>query len=250
MGMSFKSAIPACRIARRAGRRNRRATIPLRAVTAAQMRRLDRLAQKRFGIPELVLMEHAGAAVAREVRRILSRLEGRGGVVLVLAGGGSNGGDGLVAARHLDNAAVAVKVGLLARPERVQGAAGVNLDILRRLKVPVTPIEGIAQWRRWAGRQRKVRLLVDALLGTGVSGQIREPIRSAIAWINQLEVPVVSVDLPSGLSSDSGKPCGVAVRATVTVTCGLPKVGLLKAEGKRLSGRVRVADLSLPRVLL
>ena len=94
-----------------------------------------------------------------------------------------------------------------------------------------------------------MRLIVDALLGTGISGEIREPIRSAIAWINRQACPVVSVDLPSGLSSDSGLTNGVAVRATATVNCGLPKVGLMKRDGKRLRGRVKVADISLPKVL-
>ena len=106
----------------------------MRAVTASQMRRIDRQAQERFGIPELVLMEHAGTAVANEVARLL-RSGNRRGVVLILAGGGSNGGDGFVTARHLDNWGIPVEVLFLGRPERMGKSAQTNLEILRRLKV-------------------------------------------------------------------------------------------------------------------
>jgi NAD(P)H-hydrate epimerase len=87
------------------------------------------------------------------------------------------------------------------------------------------------------------------MLGTGVEGRVREPVASAIRWTNRQRCPVVAMDIPSGLSSDTGLPCGAAVRATETVTCGLPNIGLTQGRGKRFSGRVRVADISVPRVL-
>lgn len=168
---------------------------------------------------------------------------------MVLAGGGANGGDGFVAARHLDNWGFPVQVALLASPGKISGSARANLTILQRLSVPVEPLGSIRSWARWARRRRSFRLVIDALLGTGASGPIREPIRSAVLWINRRRCPVISVDLPSGLCADTGRALPVAVKATATVTCGLPKVGLRTNEGRRLSGRVTVADISLPRAL-
>ncbi len=223
----------------------------MRRVTARQMRQIDRLAQEKFGIPELILMEHAGTAVAQATHRWLQGHRKRQGRVLVLAGGGANGGDGFVAARHLDNWGIPVKVVLISNPANVEGASQVNLNILRRLKVPVDTVRSLVAWRRWARIRapRRVRVVIDALLGTGVSGQIREPIKTAIQWLNERMLPVISVDLPSGLSADTGLPCGVSVKAMLTLTCGLPKVGLTRGMGRATAGRVWVADISLPRVL-
>ena len=194
----------------------------------------------------MILMEQAGSAVARASRRM--RRGNRS--VLVLAGGGANGGDGLVAARHLDNAGVPVQVILLADPGRLRGAAAVNLRIVRKLGIPVSVIRSARDWSRWERTKKTFSLIIDALLGTGIHDAVREPVRSAVLWINRQRCPVLSVDLPSGLSSDTGRPCGVAVRASRPVTLGLPKTGLRRARARAWSGRVEVADISLPRILL
>ncbi len=221
----------------------------MRAVSAVQMRQIDRRAQKEFGIPELVLMEHAGKAAAAAARRLRARAGKSVGEVVVLAGGGANGGDGFVAARHLDNRGVPVSVVLLSDPDKMHGAARVNLEILKRLRVPIRKAASPASWRSWSRGGRRVGVIVDAMLGTGVTGRVREPIAAAIRWVNRQRCPVVAMDIPSGLSADTGLPCGEAVRATETVTCGLPKVGLAKGRGKKLCGQVTVADISLPKVL-
>jgi len=218
----------------------------MRAVTAEQMRRIDRQARDRFGIPELILMEQAGTAVARAARR--ARRGNRS--VLILAGGGANGGDGLAAARHLDNAGIPVRIILLADPGRVRGAAAVNLRIVRKLGIPVSVIRSARDWSRRDWTRKRFGLIIDALLGTGIHDTVREPVHSAVLWINRQRCPVLSVDLPSGLSSDTGRPCGVAVRASRTITLGLPKTGLRRASARAWSGRVEVADISLPRILL
>jgi len=214
------------------------------------MRQIDRRAQKEFGIPELVLMEHAGKAAAAAARRLRARAGKSVGEVVVLAGGGANGGDGFVAARHLDNRGIPVSVVLLSDPDKMHGAARVNLEILKRLRVPIRKAASRASWRSWSRGNRRVGVILDAMLGTGVTGRVREPIAAAIRWVNRQRCPVISVDVPSGLCSDTGRPCGSAVRATATITCGLPKIGLLRGQGRRLSGHVAVADISLPRVLL
>jgi len=209
------------------------------------MREIDRRAREEFEIPELILMEHAGAAVALEARRRF-----RKGVAWVFSGPGANGGDGFVAARHLDNWGIPVKVLMASSPSHVGGAAKINLQILKRLKVPIRVVKDLSQWGCWVQEKRPLGLVIDALLGTGVSGSVREPLSSMIQWINQRRCPVIAVDLPSGLSADTGLPCGVAVKATATVTFGLPKKGLSRGQGPRLRGRLTVADISLPRALV
>jgi NAD(P)H-hydrate epimerase len=210
------------------------------------MRRIDRLARERYGIPEIVLMEHAGTAVAQAVLNLKGR---RRGSVAVFCGGGANGGDGFVAARHLDNAGVPVEILLFGDPARLGGAALENWRIVKRLKLPAFIIGSEAAWDRWKRRPARFTAAVDALLGTGFSGQVREPMRSAIEWLNGRRLPVVAVDVPSGLSADSGLPRPVAVRADVTVTCGIAKKGLLTRSGSAFRGRLIVADISLPRAL-
>lgn len=214
------------------------------------MRELDRRAQEEFAIPEILLMEHAGLGVAQEALRLLGAARSRDWV-LVMAGSGANGGDGLVAARHLDNWGMKVSVILLADRDRICGAARANMNMVERLSILLEEVSSPAGWRRWSAAHRRggFGLIVDALLGTGVSGQVREPLRSAIHWINRQRCRVLSVDLPSGLSADTGSPCGAAVRATSTVTCGLPKRGLLHRAAQAWTGELLVADISLPRAL-
>lgn len=213
------------------------------------MRAIDAKAQQEFGIPELLLMEHAGWSVAKAAHRFLRGWKRKRGFVLVLAGGGANGGDGFVAARHLENWGLSVSVLLLADPSRFSGAAAMNFRILGKLGVRLERIHSVAQLAKWERKSKKVSLAIDALLGTGVEGAVREPIRGAILWLNRQRFPVVSVDLPSGLSSDTGLPCAAAVKATLTVTCGLPKEGLRAGQGPKFSGRVVVADIGLPKAL-
>lgn len=220
----------------------------MRAVSSERMRRIDRCAQEEYGIPEVVLMEHAGTAAAETALRMMG---GSRGPVLVLCGPGANGGDGLVVARHLDNWGVKVSVLLLADRGRMSGASRTNLKIVECLKVPLKEAASPSEWLRWSRSEGRsaFRLIVDALLGTGISGTVREPVRSAIAWINRRKCPALAVDVPSGLSADTGRPCGASVRADVTVICGLPKTGLLKAGAGEWTGTLLTADISLPRRL-
>lgn len=217
--------------------------LPVCTVTVAQMRWLDRRAQRGFGIPALILMEHAGLAVAREARRRLRR-----GPVVVLCSRGNNGGDGFVAARWLDNWGVAVHVVVVGGAPDPEGPAGINWQIVRRLKISVTRCGSARAVRRLSPRLRRAGVIVDALLGTGLRGPAYEPVASAIRAINDSRRPVVAVDVPSGLDADSGQTHGeVAVRATVTVTCGMVTRGLITRHGRTYAGRIVVADISLPR---
>jgi len=220
----------------------------MRVVTAAQMRALDRAAMEEYGIPGLVLMENAGLAVVRVIREMLGGLRDRR--VAVFAGKGNNGGDGLVAARHLFNAGAEVKLLLLARPEEMTGDAGVNLAIWKKMGQPVYTVSDREDLNAVRLFLVGADLVVDAIFGTGFRGAAREPAAGVIETINAGGRPVVSVDVPSGLEADTGQVHGPCVRAARTVTFALPKLGLVQEPGRSHAGVLHVADISIPAFLL
>lgn len=209
----------------------------MKTLTAAQMREADRRCIEEIGIPGVVLMHNAGAAVFREVRR---------GPVGVVCGKGNNGGDGFVVARLALVAGLDTQVVLVARPEEITGDAAVFLRAYRnlggRIVEACTESEAAAAVAALAGRET----LVDAVLGTGVKGEVRGAQRAAIAaWPQGY---TVAVDLPSGLNADTGEPCGCCIRADVTVTFQFAKRGLLAPAAKPYLGRLVVADIGIPPV--
>lgn len=219
-------------------------------VTATEMREIDRRAVEAYGIPVLVLMEQAGFFVARAAAVMLGRVDGAaGGVpgrVLVLAGKGNNGGDGLAAARYLHQWGIGVQVALLARPEDLGPAPAENWRWLGRIGVPARALEEPdAALRAAAG---EADLIVDALLGTGLRGPAGGPLAEAIAVINEAGRPVLAVDIPSGLDADTGVPAGggPCVRAAATVTMCRPKLGMLLHPGALYCGAIAVAPIPIP----
>jgi len=202
------------------------------------MRALDRHTIDVLGVPGEVLMESAGRAVVQ----VVLECHRPGDPVVVVCGAGNNGGDGLVVARHLHLLGVTVRVALSVAPDRLGGDAASNL---RRARAAGVPIEG----ERW--RAPRSGVLVDALLGTGLSRDVSGAPAAAIRRINAARsarpgaVRVVAVDLPSGVCADTGRELGQSVRADVTVTIGLPKLGLALEPGRALSGRVRVARIGI-----
>jgi NAD(P)H-hydrate epimerase len=205
-------------------------------VSAAQMRALDAHTIKKLGVPGDVLMESAGRAVVSAVLAQLSP----GDSVLVLCGPGNNGGDGLVVARTLHGLGVPVRAALLST--RLSGDAAAQLS---RARAAGVVIEG-ARWRPPAAG-----VLVDALFGTGLARALSGEARSCVKRINSARsarpdaIRVVAIDLPSGLSSDTGQVLGAAVAADATVTLGLPKLGLAFEPGRRLAGRITVARIGI-----
>jgi len=253
------------------------------------MREIDRRTIQEFGIPGLILMEHAGKAVAQETLKIVSRKSQNLAKVKItlLCGGGNNGGDGFVAARFLWNVGIQVFVALTKMPGDYAGDARTNLEIIQRLKIPLEifrslhppptlsnpRLEGKSRWEtgslptsynrgidrgklvgdkiaRMKKRLKQSHLIVDALLGTGSTGILRDPIRSLIQIVHESRRPVVAVDVPSGLDSDTGHVADISICAQVTVTMGLPKVGLANPQTRKFVGKLVVADIGIPRVLL
>lgn len=201
-------------------------------------------------MPSILLMENAGRRVADAVRAELDRAGG--GSVVILCGPGNNGGDGFVAARHLVGAGIHVRVILLGHPAKLRGDSLVNYRILRRLlREPVAGkrlrLSADPAGRRLsAGRDSDV--VVDAVFGTGFRGELGGAALRSVEWINAAGKPTVAVDVPTGLDADNGRIRTSGVRATVTVTMGHLKAGLLTGLGPSVSGRIVVADLGVPMV--
>ena len=197
-------------------------------------------------------MEHAGLAIARAVSSLShDRLAaGFEPAVLVCCGTGYNGGDGLCAARHLHDWGYTPRVILTGRLEQLREDPLVYARIVQRLGIPLrelTDLEGRGSAERWV---ESCALIIDALLGIGVRGAVREPAASLIDCINRSGKPIVAADIPSGLDGDTGQIHGVAVHATVTVTFGLPKLGCLRGEGPASTGSLIVDPITLPTTLL
>ena len=215
----------------------------MKLLTAAQMRQLDQLTIEEIGVPSVVLMENAGRTTYQILRREFPDLDGP---VVVLAGHGNNGGDGFVVARYLANAGYEVLVLLLAEKNRVSGDAKINLDILEQLAVPVRELTTEAALLEQIPLLEDASLLVDALLGTGLGSEVKGLYRAAITLINDTPAPILAIDIPSGLSADTGRPQGIAVLADVTVTYGWPKIGQILAPGREFAGRLWQVDISIP----
>jgi NAD(P)H-hydrate epimerase len=220
-------------------------------ITAQAMVGADRRAQA-LGVPGERLMEQAGTATAAAARALALDTERWGhGPIVILAGPGNNGGDGLVAARLLARAGADVVVALVsaeARPGTPDAAR--NWDRLQREPRVQLIHAPVARDVAILGQGiEKAAIVVDALLGTGVTGALREPIRTAVDVVNRARaamVPVLAVDTPTAVDLSSGQPSDPAVRADLTITFHRPKTGLRTKMGAALAGRVLVAPIGIP----
>ncbi len=216
----------------------------MRILTAAQMREADRFTIEDIGIPSLVLMENAGRQVVAAIEATYEpQLAGR---VAVLCGRGNNGGDGFVIARTLLQRGVDTSVFVIGQLADVRGDARTNLDILGRLGVTVVEIADEQAWELHFSEVSQCTLIVDAILGTGLSSAVSGMLETVIADINASDIPIVAVDLPSGLSADTPHLPGDCVNATMTVTLASPKLPLILPPGEAYAGDVVIADIGIP----
>ncbi|MBN1866571.1 NAD(P)H-hydrate dehydratase [Candidatus Sumerlaeota bacterium] len=209
----------------------------VKLVTAAQMREIDRIAIQERGVPGLELMERAGRCVADVVTQVH-----RPGCVGIVTGKGNNAGDGLVVARLLAESGTRIRLLLLTLRENLSEAGRENFDKLS----PQVEIVDREQVPNMAQVLADCDILVDAILGTGIEGPVRGTFGEAIALMNGLGKPIVAIDIPSGLHADTGLAEGACVRATDTVTMGLPKLGLVTNDGAEMCGNIHVADIGFP----
>ena len=206
------------------------------------MAKIDQKAVE-FGIPRLLLMENAGSAVARTVVEKF----GPRPKVAVFAGTGNNGGDGFVAARHLVNQGAKVEVILIGNPKNIRTEeANRNWKVIKKMRsIKIHVVKKPLNSERAKILLKRVDVILDAMLGTGLKGQLKEPFASTVRLINELDVDVVSVDAPTGLNPSTGEVHGVAIRATCTVTFHRMKRGFIGAGD--YTGEVIVADIGIPR---
>ncbi|MFQ5965100.1 MAG: NAD(P)H-hydrate epimerase [Candidatus Scalinduaceae bacterium] len=216
-----------------------------------EIREIDRKAIEEYEIPGLILMENAGRNVAEEILKML--VNPNDAKVAIICGKGNNGGDGFVVARHLYNKGINVSVYLTTKISDVlaaDGDAGTNLKIVLNMNLRIKELQSLQDIEEIEKELPGCDIIIDAIFGTGLSGEVREPIRSLIKKINETNKPVISIDIPSGLDCDEGVPLGVAIKAAKTVTFVSHKLGFFKECGKEYTGELIVSDISVPKELI
>jgi NAD(P)H-hydrate epimerase len=208
------------------------------------MREADRRTIEDIGIPSLVLMENAGRQVVAAIEAVHSDLVER--QVAVLCGRGNNGGDGFVVARTLLQRGVDVSVFLIGVVGDVRGDARTNLEILGRLGLTVVEIANSQAWELHFSEVSECTLIVDAIFGTGLNAPISGLMETVVADVNGSGIPIVSIDLPSGLAADSHEPIGDSIEAGMTVTLAAPKIALVLPPAETRAGDIVIADIGIP----
>jgi ADP-dependent NAD(P)H-hydrate dehydratase / NAD(P)H-hydrate epimerase len=216
----------------------------VRILNAAQMREADRATIEDIGIPSLVLMENAGRQVVAAIEAAYEeRLQGR---VAALCGRGNNGGDGFVVARTLLQRGIDVAVFVIGAIADVRGDARINLDILGRLGVTVVEVNDEQAWELHFSEISQCTLIVDAIFGTGLNSKLSGMLETVVADLNASGIPIVAVDLPSGMSADTPHLIGASIDASMTVTLAAPKLPLVLPPAEANAGDVVIADIGIP----
>ena len=219
----------------------------MEVVNCEQMREIDRKTIEEFGIPGIVLMENAAKEV---VKAVIEYLENpRDKKVIIFAGRGNNGGDGLAVARHLHNMGAQVEVILTHGEEGLQGDSLINLNIIKKMGISTRCLDS-ESLGNILNKSCKSDIIIDSIFGTGIRGEIEGEVRELIQKINQFSNYTISVDIPSGVNGDTGEICGVCIEADETITFALPKKGLLLYPGADFVGDLKVVDISIPHKVI
>jgi NAD(P)H-hydrate epimerase len=220
----------------------------MKVATAEQIQELDRKTIESYRIPGIVLMENAGRGATEVLAQTFPDLPKKR--IAVIAGKGNNGGDGFVIARYLMNQGISVKVYLLTDPKALRGDGEINYHIFLHMKGEVIPVPSSKDYQKLKKDLEKFDLLIDGIFGTGLDAEVRGYYREVITHLNTLGKTIVSIDIPSGLDANTGKPLGAAVRASLTITFGLPKIGQLVFPGADYVGELKIVDIGFPKKLL
>ena len=222
----------------------------MKIATAQQIKQIDYEAINTYGIPEIALMENAGREVCQEAINLCKEKDIKRNTFCILAGCGNNGGDGFVAGRHLINAGAKVKIFLLGNTEHFTPSAKINYDVLMNMQAEIYHIISERDWNRLQIAITFSNCIVDCLLGTGIHDELRENLQKCISILNNSNRPILSVDMPSGVNADTGAVNPTAVKANVTITFGLPKIGLITYPGSLYTGKIIVKTIGIPQKLL
>ena len=216
----------------------------MRILNADQMREADRRTIQDIGLASLVLMENAGRQVVAAIESLYPDLADRR--VAIVCGKGNNGGDGFVVARTLHQRGVEVSVFVIGKVTEIKGDARINLEILGRIGQTVVEVADETAWELHGMEITGHDLIIDAMFGIGLSAPLTGFYETVVADLNEGGVPIVSIDMPSGMSADTSDLIGDAIDATVTVTLGAPKLPLVLPPAESKSGEVVVADIGIP----
>lgn len=220
----------------------------MRVLKAEEMKRIDQKASLEYGIPSIVLMENAGIRTVEVIMEMLEEIEDK--KIVVVAGKGNNGGDGLVIARQLINGGARVVVFVMGETGQFTPDTRINYEILQKMKAEVYPLCSNEDIDKFVNSLLDADLIVDSIYGIGFKGKLGEFELEVVNIINKRGVPVIAVDIPSGVEADTGKVHNTAVKAYHTVTFAAPKLGHFLEPGQDFVGNLTVADISIPRFLL
>ncbi|MBP7792929.1 MAG: NAD(P)H-hydrate dehydratase [Candidatus Goldbacteria bacterium] len=217
-------------------------------VTATEMKEIDKLTTEKYGMPPSILMENAGAnavsAILNETGSIVFKK------VYVFCGDGNNGGDGFVIARHLKSEGAFVRIIFCGDEKKLSDESMLNYKIAKNYGIDVCGVSSLKDVEKITDDIITSDIIVDAFIGTGLKSEVKDFTARIITFINNLAKYTVAVDVPSGIDSDTGNVMGVAVRANLTVTFGLPKIGISIYPGLEYVGKLIVADINFPPQLL
>lgn len=220
----------------------------LKVVTSKEMQNIDRKAIETYNIPGIVLMENAGIRLVEVLEELYDDLIDK--KIAIFAGKGNNGGDGFVVARHLTNKEINTKVFLLTSRNKLSGDAKLNLDIILKMGIEIEELEEKKDLRELRSKIDSFDIIIDAIFGTGLVSEVKGYYKDIINMINKSQKKVISIDIPSGLSSDTGEILGEHIKSDVTVTFGLPKRGHLLYPAAKSVGELRVLDISIPKHII
>lgn len=218
----------------------------IKFISSSKMRKIDSLATAKFGIPSLILMENAGRSIADQAENMLKNRCFR---ITIFCGYGNNGGDGFVAARHLANRGYNVVIYVVGEQKKMSKDTKMNFDIINKMKIMVRKITNPRQINIAIRQIGKRQLIIDAVFGIGLKGRLDTFYCYLFKKINSTNIPILSIDIPSGLDADRGIPLPIAIKAKRTITMGLAKKGFMNPLAKRCLGKVIIADISLPKQL-
>jgi len=220
----------------------------IKQVTSQQIQRLDNIAINKYKIDSLFLMENAGRAIADEAASILKNKKTK--KVAVICGKGNNGGDGFVAARYLINQGFEVKNFLLGKVKEITSDPYVNLDMLLKSNQKIFELTNLKAFNAMKKNIKDCSVVIDAIFGVGLKGEVKEPFKTAINFLNRSKKIVISVDVPSGLDVNTGLPLGACVKAYRTISFSLAKRGFFINQGPNFVGKLKIADIGIPKSLI
>lgn len=219
----------------------------MKILTAEKMRTIDRIAIEETGIPGIVLMENAAFRVIEVIKNRYNLTQHS--KVGIVVGKGNNGGDGLAVARHLSNMGTGVRIYIIADKKKISGDAKINLGIVEKMGLQIFEINNSASFHKIKTKIIHETLLIDSILGTGTSKPVTGLYAEVINFVNSLQKPVLSIDIPSGLSADAGIITGDHIRADITVALAHPKMCHFSYPAAESCGDIEVVDIGIPNFI-